>query len=340
MNHTGPARARPWRRLLQDYGALAALAVLIAFSAWRSDVFLRPENLLNILLNVSFIGVIAVGMTLVIIMGGIDLSVGSMVAFVGGVSILALNAVLRAGWNEPAATIAAAATALALGTLLGMLNGLIVTLGRVTPFVATLGAMAAWRSAALAVADGGEYRSASPDVFPYLGNHGVPLPGLTNAYAETLVLPYPVVVFVAAAMLGGVLLRWTPYGRHVVAIGCNERAAVYSAVRVNRVKLTTYALIGLACGVAALLRASQMNSVASGSTGLMYELDAIAAVVIGGASMQGGRGRVFGTVVGVLILGVIGNMLNLLNVSNYWQGMVKGAIIVGAVLMQRGPSRD
>jgi len=329
-----------WLSLVQDWGALVALAALVAFSASRSEFFLAPENLLNILLNASFIGIIAVGMTLVIIMGGIDLSVGSMVAFVGGMSVVALNYTMnRLGASEGVAVAAAAIVALGLGAALGAVNGLIITLGRVAPFIATLGAMAAWRSAALALADGGEYRSASPTVFQYLANHGIPLPFLKDAYGEPVTVYYPVLVFILTAVVGHILLRSTRYGRYVYAIGCNERAAVYSAINVSRVKLITYTLVGLTAGLAAFLRASQMNSVASSSTGAMYELDAIAASVIGGTSMQGGRGWVFGTVIGVLILAVVGNMLNLLEVSSYWQGAVKGAIIIAAVLLQRSQPR-
>ena len=147
---------------------------------------------------------------------------------------------------------------------------------------------------------------------------------------------WPVLVFVVLAVAAHVALNRTRYGRYVYAIGCNERAAVYSAIAVDRIKMATYALVGLLTGVAALMNASRMNSVSSGQTGAMWELDAIAAVVIGGTRMTGGAGQVWGTIVGLLILGVIGNMLNLLQVSPYLQGLVKGFIIVAAVLLQRG----
>lgn len=344
MNEGLPStRRRDYRRALENWGALAALALLVAFSAWRSGDFLRAENLLNILLNVSFIGIIAVGMTLVIIMGGIDLSVGSMTAFIGGMCILALNGAWGATHSQALALIAAVGTALCLGPLLGLVNGGIVTLGRVAPFVATLGAMAAWRSAALAIADGGQYSARTAPsfadaadtgvpIFRAFGQHGLPLPVL----GEHVVLWWPIVIFLVVAALGQIVLGGTRYGRYLYAIGCNERAAIYSAINVRAVKITTYVIVGLTCGVAALLRASQQESISSAQTGLLYELDAIAAVVIGGTSMAGGRGRVAGTVVGVLTLGVVDNMLNLSQVSSYWQGAVKGVIIVAAVLMQRG----
>jgi ribose transport system permease protein len=142
------------------------------------------------------------------------------------------------------------------------------------------------------------------------------------------------------AVLAHILLTRTRFGRYVVAVGCNERAAVYSAINVKRIKLLTYTLIGFLTGIAAVLLSSRMNSVSSSGTGLYYELDVIAAVVIGGTSMSGGKGTVIGTVVGVLILGVVGNMLNMLQVSTYLQGLVKGLIIIAAVLVQRRPGRE
>jgi ribose transport system permease protein len=143
------------------------------------------------------------------------------------------------------------------------------------------------------------------------------------------------VILLVLAASAGVVLNRTRFGRYVIAIGANERSAVYSAIAVHRVKLMTYALVGVCSGVAAALLASRMNSISSSQTGSLYELDAIAAVVIGGTRMRGGAGTIIGTLIGVLILGVIGNMLNLLQVSVYWQGLVKGLVIIGAVLLQR-----
>jgi ribose transport system permease protein len=216
----------------------------------------------------------------------------------------------------------------------GAINGLLIARGRLAPFIATLGTMAAFRSIALAIADGGEFRSGSTSVFRLAGTGGITI-GRTG-----ITLPYPAIAFLAVVIVGSILLRRTRFGRYVIAIGCNERAAVYSAVNVARVKLLTYSLAGACCGIAAWLLASRMNSVASSSTGMLYELDAIAAVVIGGTRMRGGAGSVWGTVVGVLILGVIGNMLSFLDVSPYLQGLVKGAIIVAAVLVQRAERPD
>ncbi|KPK58067.1 MAG: hypothetical protein AMK73_09520 [Planctomycetes bacterium SM23_32] len=366
----GPSR-RTVGRALETFGPVIALALLAGVTTAFNPRFLLPENVLNVLEDLSFRGIIALGMTFVIILGGIDLSVGSLVAFAGGLGIYLMNtainaatireAVLRAQEAGLAAPYGAARVGLArlfeglgmggseawgvaaafvvvplAGLAAGLLNGVLIAKGRVAAFVATLGGLAAYRSLALALADGGEFRSASPELFKALGTGGIVLPYLTNRYGNPLVVRWPVLVFVVLAVAAHVALNRTRYGRYVYAIGCNERAAVYSAIAVDRIKMATYALVGLLTGVAALMNASRMNSVSSGQTGAMWELDAIAAVVIGGTRMTGGAGQVWGTIVGLLILGVIGNMLNLLQVSPYLQGLVKGFIIVAAVLLQRG----
>lgn len=368
------------------FAPLIALAVLIVFTVAfefftkGESNFLKAQNLFNISRQISFIGIIAIGMTFVIILGGIDLSVGSLVAFVGGIGVLTLNSVITAEnvlsahaaaeaareaggfvplsapgsveaffarvWssigldgNELMAVLIAMAVMLAAGALAGVLNGLLIAKGKLAPFIATLGGLAAFRSLAQAMADGGEYRSASPEMFGAVGQGGIAIPGTDIApnVPETipLLFPWPVVVFIVVVLIGYLLLNWTRYGRAVYAIGSNELAARYSAIRVERIKIITYTLIGFTCGIAGLLLSSRMNSVSSSGTGLLYELDVIAAVVIGGTRMRGGSGTIFGTVIGVLILGVISNMLNLLQVSPYLQGLVKGSIIIIAVLAQR-----
>ncbi|WP_395835750.1 ABC transporter permease [Archangium violaceum] len=313
--------------------------ILIEWSTKGSSTFISPENLLNILRQWSFVGIIAVGMTFVIILGGIDLSVGSLVAFLGGLGILLMNHLMGQGWGELSAATVAFAVMISLGAVAGVLNGTLITRGKLAPFIATLGGLAAYRSLALALADGGEFRSASAEWFKALGTGGLAIPGTNIAPRAPepipLLFPWPVVIFFVLAASAWVLLNLTRYGRYVIAIGSNERAAVYSAIPVNRVKLLTYSLLGLCVGISGALLSSRMNSVSSSGTGLLYELDVIAAVVIGGTRMRGGAGTIAGTVIGVLILGVVGNMLNLLQVSVYLQGLVKGVIIIGAVLLQR-----
>ncbi len=343
---SGPGRGF-WDRAPQWTGSLIALVVLMVgvtaydLASAGTLVFLSPGNLINVLQNWSFVGLLAVGMTFVIIAGGIDLSVGSLVAFAGGFGIWAMNHVIASGRGEVAGVLIGYAVILAAGAGAGILNGVLVTKGRIAPFIATLGGLAAYRSLALALADGGEFRSASASLFGQIGSPscGIPLL-LRNPYGTMYRLPWPVVIFLVVAALAWVVLNRTRYGRYVYAIGCNERAARYSAIRVDRVKIAAYTVLGGLTGLAALLNSSRMNSVGSGNTAAMWELDAIAAVVIGGTRMSGGAGSILGTVIGLLILGVIGNMLNLLQVSIHLQGLVKGLIIVAAVLIQRGGRRE
>ncbi len=337
-----PATARfGWTDIFETWGGLAALAGLIAFCALfpgTREHFLNPENIRNIIHQNAFIGIIAVGMTFVIVSGGIDLSVGSMAALIGGLSIMAMNTVIGGLEREWVGVVAACLTAPLIGVALGLLNGVLIAKGRVAPFIVTLGGFAGYRSIILVLADGGEIASKSPNLFEAISSpgHGIPLPSYQAG--ERLVelnITWPIVIFILLAMAAQVVLSHTRYGRYVVAVGSNETAARYSAINVDRVRIITYALIGLCSGIAALLLASRLNSIGASNAGSLYELDAIAAVVIGGTRMSGGKGRIWGTVVGVLILGIIDNVLILAEVSTYWQGLVKAGVILLAVLLQR-----
>ena len=318
---------------------LVAFTIIYEIATKGESILIKPENLLNILRQVSFVGIIAMGMTLVITLGGIDLSVGSLVALLGGIGILFLNAVLSSGASEPVAVLGAFALILVGGVVAGFINGLLVSKGKLAPFIATLGGLAAYRSLSMALVAGGEYRSEGSGLFGRLGAGGIAIPGTNiapNAPSPVpLLFPWPVLIFAIVAFVAWMILNWTRLGRYIVAIGSNERSAIYSAIEVDRVKILTYSLLGLCTGIASLLVASRLASISSSSSGTLYELDVIAAVVIGGTRMRGGAGTIAGTVIGVLILGVIQNMLNLLQVSVYLQGLVKGLVIIGAVLLQR-----
>lgn len=337
-----PAAARfGWSDLFEAWGGLAALVGLAAFCALfpaTREHFLNPENIRNIIHQNAFIGIIAVGMTFVIISGGIDLSVGSMAALIGGLSILAMNQVIGGTEREWLGVIAACLAAPVIGMALGLLNGVLITKGRIAPFIVTLGGFAGYRSIILAIADGGEVRSGSFSLFEAVSSprHGIPLPAFEfGERTLELYITWPIIVFLLIAIVGQVALSHTRFGRYVIAVGSNETAARYSAINIDRVRMVAYALIGLCTGVAAVLLASRLNSVGASNTGNLFELDAIAAVVIGGTRMSGGRGRIWGTVCGVLILGIIDNMLLLAEVSAYWQGLVKAGVILLAVLLQR-----
>jgi ribose transport system permease protein len=330
------AKARAGK-FLQEYGVLIALVLLFAFSAIKQPgVFLAPENLRNLINQNVAIGIIAIGMTLVIILGGIDLSVGSMMALAAGLAVLAMNKFIAGGGSEATAVWLALGVGVGAATLMGLVNGLITAYGRIAPFIVTLAGLAGYRSIILAIADGGEIRSSSMEAFPALARGGIVIPGVTDGVGRPLLVTWGIIAFVIVALLAGFLLNRTSLGRQIVAVGANETAARYSAVATNRIKVATYALLGVTTGLAAIFNSSRFNAVSSAQSGLYFELDAIAAVVIGGTAMTGGRGRIWGTVAGVLILAIITNMLTTSNVSTYWQGLVKGLIILVAVLIQRG----
>ncbi len=311
------------RRLdFQKYGSAFALVVLFLASAILSPYFLQPQNLVNILRQVSYTGIIALGMTLVIVAGGIDLSVGSMAAFVAAMSVVVINWLRPLVESEHVAMLAGALVALALGTACGAANGFLITRGRIAPFIVTLGTLAIFRSLTLYIGDAGEFRSASE----LLGDFGM---------AGLAYVPVPVIVMLVLAAVLSTLLTGTRYGRYVSAVGSNSRVARYSAISVERVRFFTYVIVGLCVGASAFLLASRFNSVSSSNAGVGFELDAIAAAIIGGTTLSGGRGSVWGTIVGAIILGIINNMLNLLGVSPYLQGTVKGLVIIGAVYIQR-----
>ena len=304
------------------YAPLIALVVLVFISAIASEHFLAVRNISNVLRQVSYTGIIALGMTFVIIAGGIDLSVGSMLALVGVITVMILHAV-GDGWFS---VMLALGSAVAMGAMFGVINGVIITKGRVASFIATLATMSIFRSLTLYVSDAGEIVSTNQQ-YPEVGG------------GYFLSVPNPVWVFLLLAVFFHILLNHTAFGRHVCAIGSNATVSAYSAIKVKWVYLMTFVITGATVGISAIMLSSRLNSVSPGDAGLFYELDVIAAVVIGGTSLAGGKGSIWGTVIGVIILGIINNMLNLLGVSAYLQGTVKGLVILVAVLAQYKQSR-
>ncbi|WP_185983159.1 ABC transporter permease [Aureimonas mangrovi] len=321
-------RAVPTRRSgvdLKAIGPVLALILLLVIGASISDGFLSWANMTNVLSRSAFIGIIAVGATFVIASGGIDLSVGSMAAFVAGSMILIMNALVPT-MGAGASTLAVGMlAALAIGVVAGSVNGGLITKAGIEPFIVTLGTMGIYRSLVTWLADGGTLSLDS---------------GIRTIYRPVyfdgiLGVPWPIIAFALVAIAGQIVMSMTSFGRHVSAIGSNEDVARYSAIRVDRVKTFAYVLQGICVAVATLLYVPRLGS-ASPSTGVLWELEAIAAVIIGGTLLKGGYGRVWGTVVGVLILGFIGNILNITSlVSNYLNGAIQGVIIVAAVLLQR-----
>ncbi len=310
---------------LHTLGPIVALIALVILGALLNPSFLAPANITNVLARSAFIGMIAVGMTFVITSGGLDLSVGSMAAFLAGVAIIAMNAALPHLGPNWGTILLGMAVALLGGLIAGYVNGALITKARIEPFIVTLGTMGIFRSLVTWLADGG---TLSLDY------------GLRTLYRPVYYggigwITWPIIAFALVALLGEWMMRHSRFGRHVEAIGSNDRVARYSAIDVNRVRLLTYLLLGLLVGLAVVLYVPRLGS-ASGGTGVLWELEAIAAVIIGGTALKGGRGRVWGTVVGVLILSLIDNILNLADlVSPYLNGAIQGVIIVLAVVLQR-----
>ncbi len=300
---------RGWRRAVGEFGALTGLILLCVVVSLLSPHFLSTTNLLNILQQISIVSVVAVGMTFVIISGGIDLSVGSLVAFTGLVMALLMKELeLPVGLTILAG--------LVCGSLMGMVNGVLIAWLRLPPFIATLGMMSIARGAAFTVSGGSPVYSL-PDPFLAISSRLGPI-------------PVPAVVMIAIFLVGGWVLKNTRLGRYTFAIGGNETATVLSGIDVRLHKMIIYTLSGATCAISAVLLTSKLDSaVPVAADG--YELDAIAAVVIGGTSMLGGEGRLSGTLIGALIIGVVNNGLNLLTVPQGPQRMVKGAIIILAV---------
>ncbi|MDQ3012004.1 MAG: ribose ABC transporter permease [Acidobacteriota bacterium] len=294
----------------RQFGTLAGLIALSIVLWIMTPHFLTISNLLNIAQQTTIVAIIAVGMTFVIITAGIDLSVGSVLAFAGVV----MASLLQKGVPLVIALLAGLGT----GLFCGLLNGLLITFGKLPPFIATLGMMSIARGAAL-VYTGGRPISGFSDGFRRL------------AVGEVFHISVPIIIMIAVYLIAHFVLTKTKLGRYTYAIGGNEEAAILSGVNVRFYKTLVYGLCGMLSGLAAIILTARLNS-AQPIAGIMYELDAIAATVIGGTSLAGGEGKIFGTLIGALIIGVLRNGLNLLDISSFVQQVVIGAVIIVAVL--------
>lgn len=299
---------------LSKYGIFIAFILICIILSIATPYFFTAQNIIIVLRQVSINGILAIGVTYVIIAGGIDLSLGS---------VLALTGVIAASFAHPGTFALAVPVLLAIlvGMAIGAVNGLVITLGKVAPFIVTLGMMTIARGLALVWSDGRPVTNLSP-AFNYIGG------------GDFLFVPVPILLFGLVIFISAVVLNYTRMGRYIYAVGGNENAAKASGIRVNRVKLFAYIMCSGLAGLAGVILAARINT-GQPNAGIAYELDAIAAVVIGGTSLMGGRGSIAGTVIGVLIIGVINNGLDLLNVSSYYQQIIKGIIIIVAVLLDR-----
>jgi ribose transport system permease protein len=310
---------------LHGLGPIVALILLCIVGALLNSDFASIDNAMNVLTRTAFIGIIAVGMCFVIISGGIDLSVGSMAALIAGLVILLMNAL--GGWGAPSVLVVAIGIgfAVVLGALFGLTHGLLITRGRIEPFIVTLGTLGIYRAYLTYSSDGGAItlENALSDTYSPV------------YYTNLLGVPIPVWVFLLVAVAGGLILNRTAYGRYVQAIGSNEQVARYAAVNVDRIKVLTYTLLGMCVGIATLLYVPRLGS-ASPTTGLLWELEAIAAVIVGGTALKGGSGSIVGTVIGAVLLSVISNILNLTSIiSVYLNAAVQGFVIIAVAFMQR-----
>ena len=308
-----------WRELLARFGLLLALVVMVIVLASISDRFLTTSNIINVLRQISVNAIIAFGMTVVIIGGGIDLSVGSLLALVGVIAAL-----LATSAGLPVWLVLILAVLIGLG--LGTINGGFVGYAGVAPFIVTLAGLTIFRGATLVATDGRPV-SGLPPIFTTIG------------YGTFLGIPLPIWIMLGVLLLTYVLLRHTALGRAVYAVGGNPEAARLSGIPVRKILTFTYAFSGFTVAIAAIVLTGRLNS-AQPTAGVAFELDAIAAVVVGGTSLAGGRGGVWGTLVGALIIGVINNGMNLMNVSSFYQQIVKGGVILAALLIDRALSRN
>jgi len=315
-NKNGLKHIEQIKHILTKYGIFIVFLVMVLILSLLTDRFLTVNNLLNVVRQVSFNGILAIGMTFVVITGGIDLSVGSVLAVAGVVSA---SLVVNGEAHVP--TFIAILVGLVVGMFCGWINGFLVTKGKLAPFIATMGMMTIARGASLV------YTS------------GRPVTSLTKSFQKIgsgfiFGIPIPIYLLVLVAAIAFFILKYTKFGRHVYAVGGNETAARASGLNTNRIKILVYMISGVLAGLVGMVLSARVNS-ASPIWGVGYELDAIAAAVIGGTSLSGGVGNIPGTIVGALIIGIISNGLDILNVSSYYQQIIKGLIIIIAVLSDR-----
>jgi ribose/xylose/arabinose/galactoside ABC-type transport system permease subunit len=303
----------------QNLAVIVTLVLICLLTSILNPVFITPTNVVNVLRQIAFLGIVASGMTMLMISGGIDLSVGTTLSLAGVVT----GKILASGYGEFAAILAGLST----GTLVGLVNGLIVAKTRVQPFISTLGMMSVLQGLALIVTDGRQIPNLGTPLFKPIGS------GMVGF------VPVPVIILFTIILLSHLLLRHTKWGRNWYAIGGNEETAFLSGINVNAHKVAVYVLNGLFAGIAAVALTSRIGA-ALPVMGSGYELQSIAAVVIGGVALTGGRGTIFGAFLGVLLLGVISNSLNMLNVSSFYQNISIGTIILLAVIANQYSHRS
>lgn len=330
VNVTGGRNVNVGLLLLKARTFIALIVLLIAFSVLAPN-FLSPDSLILISKHVALYAILGIGMTFVVISGGIDLSVGSIVGLSGMIAgglILKGLAIPVFGVTIYFNVFIVMLITVIFGTLVGAINGILVTRFQVAPFIATLGVLYVARGFALITSGGETY----PNLVgkPALNNTGFPLLGS----GSLLGIPYSILIMAALGLLAAYLFKKTPLGWHIFAVGGNERAAELSGVRINRVKLLVYMVSGFCAAIVGLIVSSQLVA-SHPATGTSWELNAIAAVVLGGTSLSGGRGTIGGTILGAFVIGVLNDGMVMMGVSEFWQMVIKGFVIVLAVVVDQ-----
>ena len=334
QSSAAPSGRRSMTLYLMRLRTFIALFAVLIFFAFAAPNFLSTANLVLMSKHVALNAFLAIGMTFVIITGGIDLSVGSIVGLCGMVAGgLILHGIdLGNGYTVFFNIAEIGVIILVLGILVGLVNGLLVTWLNVAPFIATLGTLYIARGAALLVSDGATFPNLEGSAA--LGTTGYAFLGAGNV----LGLPVSIWLLIAVALAAAYLARWTPLGRHIFAVGGNERAAALSGIRINRVKLFVYMFSGFCAAIVGLIISSELLA-AHPATGTTFELNAIAAAVLGGTSMSGGRGTIGGTIIGAFVIGILSDGLVMMGVSSFWQMVIKGMVIIAAVVVDQAQRR-
>ena len=304
------------KRIWDDYSIVVVVLLIVTVCSIAAPRFLTINNMMAISRNMSIIGMVALGMTFVIITGGIDLSGGHIVVTSGAILIMLQK-------NPDIPIPLAILCAIGVALVIGALSGTIITKGNLPPFIVTLAIGIFFRSVTMHICRGATITGRNIPEFTTIGIGSVGF------------VPIPLIVFLLFAIVLNLVLKYSKFGSYVYAVGGNENAARYSGINVHLVKISTYVLLGLCIGVAATLDFSRMAAVSASQSALQYEFDAITAVVIGGTSLSGGRGRILGTCMGVFILGIVSNIMVMMNISPFLSGAVKGAIILIAVMLQK-----
>jgi ribose transport system permease protein len=317
MKHPPSRHLGIWLVLLGEVLLLTILTSSFGGPNLFESTFLNYSNLSQVIRALSFIAIMVVGQSAVIITGGIDLGVGSVLGLSGVVTAVLLNL----GFSVASAMVCG----MLVGLLSGLANAVVITKAKLPPFIVTLGMMSIARGLAFAITGGETIRNLPPDF-------------LVIGQGEILAVPTPIIIMTFFAVVVGIFLKYSPWGRYAYAIGGNEEAATYSGVKVANVKILVYSLCGFSAGLAGVLFTSRFG-VGQSTAGLGYELDVIAAAVIGGISLSGGRGTILGAMIGSLLMGILRNGLVLLEVSAYWQQVAIGVVIIAAVVLDRKSKR-